>query len=119
MKSQKGGTTAQGAEPTITVETCRKMVEDDLKTARVFCHIIATKPQVTLMVYDELLDSVKISEEMVTNEAKRATAFLTMVLENPIIMDQIADCTQGLLDNLKQTQQNASTMADSGLNSRG
>jgi len=118
-KTKTGSKPAPGAAIP-SVEHYRKMIQQDLKTARVLCHFVSKYPAVRDVILVELQDRVPgQTHETLEREAEKAFTFLTYALETSVLLDSVADVTQGLADNFKQAQANAATMANSGAHARG
>lgn len=113
MTKQKPGSPAPGAEP-IPVEKFRELILQDLKTARVLCHMVSKYQTVRDPIVAELTERVPmVSDQSIQTEAESAFQFLTYAIESQMLIDQVAEITQGLADNFKQKQDNARTMANS------
>jgi len=119
MEKLKKGSPAPGAD-SLPVEHYRKMILQDLKTARVLCHLVSKDNDVADAVWLALRERMQekgYTVELLKKEAETAFTFLSYAVETSVLLDSVADVTQGLADNFKQKQKNAS-VGNTGDNTR-
>jgi len=118
-KTKNGSQPAPGAE-TPPVAQYREMIRQDLRTARVLCHLVSKDPSVSDAVWLALRERMQekgYTVDKLQAEAETAFTFLTYALETSVLLDSVAEVTQGLADNYKQKKD--ASMGNPGGNARG
>lgn len=96
----------QGTEPTENqrFKQVKRMLKTDLKTARVICHIAGTDEDVANAVMVRLQKDVKNvpDGEGISKDALIASAAVSVIIENDMVLDYITEVVIGLQDNLNE-----------------
>lgn len=84
-----------------------KMMEYDMKTARVLCHLVATDPEVQAAVRKSLEKSVtNVPLENVIRDAQCASSCIGMVLKNNHMLETLGDIAYSIHDAFEHMKLN-------------
>lgn len=106
METSKNGSPAQGAE-TLSPAKATQLLDYDLKTARVLCHLVSTDSEVQTAVRKALEKNVSnVPLETIIRDAQTASACLGMLLGNNHMLETLGDMAYSIHDAFEHLKAN-------------